>query len=510
MHAEADDAALILEGRLHPASIFFAFLAGLRRTAFWLAIIAFQAVTADSFERVLTTLWVMALVGVMSLVGPVVQWLRYRYRLTSRELAIDSGFVRRQQRRIPVSRVQDLSFEAGPLHRLLGVVVVSVQTSGTEGAEAKLDVITRSQGDALRDALRSLGGAVSPGHAPIEAAGEGASTAPALLSVGVFALILRGLTDNRAGLILAGLVGFLSQAMPDDDLSFFVKAWEHGQRLFAPIAGQGTFAIAAFVATVVAVFVLAGWVGSAALNVMRFYGFTLREDRGVFSRSYGLFTKRVHALPRVRIQVVRLRQTLLRRLLGLAELRTDDMGAGAEAKTAEAQGTDVFVPIAPRASLTALLPRVLPEADVSRYHWTRTSPRIVRRSASRGALLGSALGAGLYGSVGLWALAAPVAIALLGAIWGVATLRTLTWAHDQGGLAVWRGVFRRSLVVAPASRMQALNIVQSPFDRWHGVATLIAIAGGGARVTVPNVPVDEARAAIDRLFPGRPQKSHIA
>jgi len=496
MSAEGSAVQTILEGRLHPASIFLSFLAALRRTAIWLAVFAYQTFTAESIAGAIAGVFFMAFFGLLSLVGPVVTWLRYRYRLTTKELAIDSGFIRRQQRRIPIARVQDLSFEAGPIHRMLGVVVVAVQTSGTEGAEAKLDAITREQGEALRDALRALGGRSQSDAFALEAA----PTAPALLSVGVGALVLRGLTDNRAGLILAGVLGFIAQVIPDDDVSFFLSAWEVGQELLGPVVGQGGLAIAVFAMSVAAVFVLLGWVGSAILNVVRFFGFTLREDEGVFSRSYGLLTKRMHALPRARIQAVRLKQTFLRRLFGLAELRTDDMGAGAQAKTAEAQGTDVFVPIAARADLESLMGRVLPEADPERYRFVVTSPRIIRRSTTRFALLGGLITALLWYAAGPWALAAPAILAPLGALWGLAVYRTLEWAHDDTGLAVRRGVFRRVLAVAPVSRLQALTIVQSPFDRLHRVATLTAIVGGGARVAIPNVPLDEARAAVASLY----------
>ncbi len=489
---------VILEGRLHPASIVLAFLAALRRTALWLLVFAYQTVTAESAAGFIAGVVSLAIAGALSLVGPVVHWLRYRYRLTATELAIDSGFIRRQQRRIPISRVQDLSFEAGPFHRLLGVVVVAVQTSGTEGAEAKLDAITRAQGEALERALRSLSG-----RAPRPEAGDDA-LAPPILEVGVVPLVVRGLTDNRAGLILAGILGFFAQVIPDDDVSFFVRVWELGQRTLSPIIGRGFTAIALFVATVVALLVIVGWIGSAILNVVRFYGFALREEDGVFTRSYGLFTRRIHALPRRRIQAVRLEQTLLRRLLGYATIRTDDMGAGAQAKTAEAQGTDVFVPLAPHGAAITLLPRVLPAADARRYVFRETSPRIVRRSGTRFAIAGVLGALALYSVAGPWAFAVVVPAFLLGLVWGFATLRTLRWSVDPAaGLAVRRGVFRREEIYAPRSRLEALTVVESPFDRYHGVATLLAIVGGGARIAIPNVPAAEAREAA-RLLMGAP------
>jgi putative membrane protein len=374
---------------------------------------------------------------------------------------------------------------------------VAVQTSGTEGAEAKLDAITREQGEALREALRALGGRAPT---PRDEAAGGAPRPPPLIQVGAMHLILRGLTDNRAGLFLAGLLGFIAQVAPDDDVSLFVRAWDLASGALSPIIGRGAVAIFVFVLAVASIFVIAGWVGSAVLNVVRFFGFTLREEDGVFSRSYGLLTKRVHTLPRGRIQAVRLRQTLLRRLFGLGEMRTDDMGASADDKSAEARGTDVFVPIARRADLEALLGRVLPAADLTRYAFRRTSPRIIRRSAARFALLGVVAAALAYQTLGPWALAAPAVFAALGAISGLLVFRTLHWAFDDAGLAVRRGVFRRLVAVVPANRIQALTLVATPFDRRHGVATLTAIVGGGARVAIPNVPVEEGREAVTRLL----------
>jgi hypothetical protein len=97
-------------------------------------------------------------------------------------------------------------------------------------------------------------------------------------------------------------------------------------------------------------------------------------------------------------------------------------------------------------------------------------------------------------------LAAPAVFAALGAISGLLVFRTLHWAFDDAGLAVRRGVFRRLVAVVPANRIQALTLVATPFDRRHGVATLTAIVGGGARVAIPNVPVEEGREAVTRLL----------
>jgi membrane protein YdbS with pleckstrin-like domain len=64
---------------------------------------------------------------------PVLRWRLTTYELTTRRLQIRGGIVTRHGRDIPLIRITDVSFEQGPLDRLLGCGRLVVESAGEHG-----------------------------------------------------------------------------------------------------------------------------------------------------------------------------------------------------------------------------------------------------------------------------------------------------------------------------------------------------------------------------------------
>src|SRR5690606_37084192 len=139
------------------------------------------------------------------------------------ELVTTEGVFNRQERRIPVNRIQDLSFEQTLVRRFFGLVTVTVETASGEGAEARLDALGTTAAYQLREAMYYIRAERAPGA--MEKAGATSDRAltgeptytgdvaeEVLFRVRARELTLRGLTDNRGGAILLGLVVLLDQA----------------------------------------------------------------------------------------------------------------------------------------------------------------------------------------------------------------------------------------------------------------------------------------------------------
>ena len=80
---------------------------------------------------------VVAAVAILALMlwlmVPVLRWRTTTYELTSRRMRVREGIVARQGRDIPLSRISDVSFEKGPLDRLLGSGRLVVESAGEHG-----------------------------------------------------------------------------------------------------------------------------------------------------------------------------------------------------------------------------------------------------------------------------------------------------------------------------------------------------------------------------------------
>jgi uncharacterized membrane protein YdbT with pleckstrin-like domain len=83
---------------------------------------------------------VVILALMLWLVVPVLRWRTTTYELTTRRLKVRGGIVARHGRDIPLARINDVSFQQGPLDRLLGSGRLVVESAGEHGQIVLTDI----------------------------------------------------------------------------------------------------------------------------------------------------------------------------------------------------------------------------------------------------------------------------------------------------------------------------------------------------------------------------------
>ena len=82
------------------------------------------------------------------------QWYqKYGYYLDDDKLAIRRGVFWRHHISVPISRVQHVDVNSGPLDRRYGLAKLVVNTAGTHYAQTSLPGLTREEAHAVRDQL---------------------------------------------------------------------------------------------------------------------------------------------------------------------------------------------------------------------------------------------------------------------------------------------------------------------------------------------------------------------
>jgi putative membrane protein len=456
--------------------------------------------------------WLLALGALVLLAWSTLEWLRRTYALEGGALRLEEGVLARKLRAVPFDRIQQVDLVRKPLHRLLGVATLRVETAGGgSAAEVDLDVVTLAEARALRASLLRAKAQVAgaPGRAANDRpAGEpggaggaigGEVAAPpverVLLRLRLGEVMLAGITGSRAAAALV-VLGPLSQA---DDWFPGLSDWLF--RRFDPEAVAPTTPGAFLAVAVVAVIV---WLGlAAASSVVTDYGFTLARVGDDLVVRRGLLERREAVLPLSRLQVVRIEESLLRRLLGLASIRIQSAGrTGGSDQTA----SRLAIPVLQRTEVNRLLGELLPgAAPVLRL---LTPPpaarrRAVTRSLLRTVVVVAAVAVPLLlltspGTVTLSAGAVLVVAALaLAVAAGLAGYRNLGHAAGNGFLYARVGVAIRVTTVVPVAKAQSGSVRSSPFQRRSGLATLhVDIAGGGP---APRV-YDEAEPTAEDLL----------
>jgi putative membrane protein len=426
-------------------------------------------------------LWLIVAAVVVLLAVTTLEWLRRTYVLEAGALRLDEGVLARRLRVVPFDRIQQVDLVRKPLHRVLGVATLRVETAGGGGAaEVDLDVVALDEAQALRSTLlRAKAGAA-------EAGGEGAEAAAAapaertLLRLSVGEVMLAGITGTRAAAVLA-VLGPISQLT-----DWFPNLSDWLLRRFNPEAVAPTTPAAVVAIAVVAAAV---WLGlAAASSVVTDFGFTLARVGGDLVVRRGLLERREAVLPFARLQVVRVEESLLRRWLGLASIRIQSAGrTGGADQTA----SRLAVPVMQRSDVNRVLGELLPGA----------APAAARSWMGRRGILKTAPLI-LAALVVLWTVSRPVApAALLGVplavLVGLAGYRSLGHARRDGFLYARQGVVIRVTTVVPVAKAQSGSVRSSFFQRRRGLATLhVDVAGGGP---TPKV-MDEAEPTAEELL----------
>ena len=158
--------------RQHPAWIFLSAIRQLRGLALPFVVLFFSGGRRDE-EWVLVVGGALTLIGV---VGRTVAWWQFRYEVRGGELRVHSGLVQRQERFVPLERIQAVDVSETPLQRLLGVVGVRVETAAAAGgaADVRLDAVSRAEAERLRQRLALA----RPTVVPTEDGESGQTTAP--------------------------------------------------------------------------------------------------------------------------------------------------------------------------------------------------------------------------------------------------------------------------------------------------------------------------------------------
>jgi putative membrane protein len=265
------------------------------------------------------------LIGVALAIGAgTMRWFTTRYRVTPEQIQLKHGLLRRRLRAVARDRVRTVDTTAGPLHRVLGLVRVTIGTGRSDRSSEgglRLDGLTAAEAVRLRDEL--LHGRPRPetpaAEAPASAETVIATLRPEWIRYGPFTL---------SGIVTVGVIGgFIINAANDAhvDPRSVGPLRDLGDALAGAPLGVAIAAVAVALVLIVAVLSTAGY-------VLAFWGFRLtRHPGGTLHVARGLITTRQTTIEERRLRGVELSEPLLLRAVGGARCIAIATGCGSAA-----------------------------------------------------------------------------------------------------------------------------------------------------------------------------------
>ena len=456
--------------QLHPASLLVNLLPTLWRTlrVSWPLLLAFMA---GGGVRGLVDITLILLVFGTAMARTIVHFATLRYRVVEGKLHLRSGLLSRTDRVIDSARIQNVEIVQNVFHKLAGLVELRVETAGDSGsaggAEGLLSAISLAEAEALRGQLARSGTRVAgaPEGEPIDAA--------SLLEVVAF-----GVSVGRVG-AAAIAVGFLLDATAQVSPGTF----QAGTRSLGSLglAGLALLALAG------------GYVVSVGNAVLRYYGHRWWRVGDEIQIEAGLLTRRRMDIPLAKVQLIRVQEPIIRRLMGYATMLVETAATGGVPGRGAVEGT---VPMVALEDVTARAKVVLPALDVDvEQRLNPCAPRAVFRATVGGALrwIFPAWAAAEFVDVPwLWAMV-PVS-----ALLGFLDARRQGWVLSDGFIVVRRGFLRRDTWLLPRSKVQSVHVFQTPIMRRYGLARVVVWIPGG-RIALPDLRTADADAVFGTL-----------
>lgn len=334
--------------RMHPIAALLSGLRALREMLLPLAILFISSVFRGDMNEGKDLLWRFGSAGVIvvgTLLWGILVWSRYRYSVEEGELRVEHGVLVKKRNFIAKQRIQTVDFTEPLLHRLFGVVKVTVETAGGEKPEAMLTAVTREEAERLKQELmfnrNAKADVVSEEETKTDTKVRAEVEPDFIYQLPVKQLVIYGATSGGLGVVLSLFAAGFSQI--SDVLPY--------ERIFAFF---NHFVISALLILAFLVLLVAWFLGVAGV-MLKYGGFTLMKTGDKLLITRGWLERRQLTVSINRVQAVRITEGLLRQPFGLVTVQVDTAGYGA------AKGeTTVLFPLLRRNEAIRMIERVLP------------------------------------------------------------------------------------------------------------------------------------------------------
>ncbi|MEG8178455.1 PH domain-containing protein [Nocardia terpenica] len=466
-----------------------------------------------------------SLIALVAIVGlAVAQWFTTTYRIGPDTVELRRGLLQRKTLTVPRSRIRSVDVHADLLHRLLGLVVLAIGTGQHAGKEERfhLDGVSAAQVPELRALLLSghpeteAGQADSPAEAPARGPEIGRWRPQ---WVRYAPLSLTGLA------VIGPAVGVAAK--------FGVAGAVADSETVRGIGRHSALYITAVVLAAIVVIALAVAVFDCLRYLTTYFGLTVTVEGSTLRLRHGLLTTRQTDLDLSRLRGATVKEPLLLRLAGGAELEAIMTGTSPRQK---------LLPQSPRPAvdhtLAELLDKQLHSAPLLdpatvdaaqgvtgaegggaapariplREHGGRARGRRYTRAVGPVVVAAGALAVSVGVGVAVpgWAWVV-VVVVLVGAV-GLARDRYRGLGHAvlpaAGARPAWlitrHGSLERDRDCLEAPGIIGWTVRQTLFQRRAGLATVVAAtAAGKKRYHVIDVPLEQAWELIEAVTPGR-------
>lgn len=322
--------------RMHPADTIFRFIKTIKDTIFGIGV----GVLALIRQSPKYALLFIGAVLLLLLIGSFISWMRQTYRVEDGEFRVEKGIFIRKKSYISMNRIHKIDFTANVLHRILGLVQVSVDTAAGGSGEI-LSAVRLKDANNLRKALKR---GQSEGKSEDSEQQEDKQYPFKKIPTG--RLFLAGMTSGSAGfLLLGGLILFsqVQQFIPD---STYERAFDYLIQLNV-----------IFIIILVVLGLIALWLVAILGTVLKYGKFTIEKRPDELFIKRGLLETKELTIPYDRIQAIEIQQNILRKPLKFSRVIANTAASGEKKE----EINPIIFPLIPNKDIESFLEEFVPD-----------------------------------------------------------------------------------------------------------------------------------------------------
>ena len=302
--------------------------------------------------------------GGITIISIILKWFTHKYQLDDDSFHIYRGLFNKFERTIPFSKVQNVQRKTSLFHRIFGVTSVTFET-GMTGVDAaiKFEVISRKEAEEMEAWITS-----PPAHDLNDDSLE------STVEETIIQEITRAIhfTPTTKDILKASFTSLSFIALIPILLSLYFKISEvfkiedQAEGFFASL--MSTWWVIALIVTVLIV-------ASVSFGILRSflkYGkYEISSDDQRIYITKGVVDESAFVISKNRVQAIEINQTLMKRLLGLAEIKLISAGSIGD----ESLKTNSLYPFLPVEKAYQMIGEILPSYEV-----TQTMDRLPKKA----------------------------------------------------------------------------------------------------------------------------------
>lgn len=449
-----------------------------------------------TYERsVKVQIIIISVVSFFSLFSVLQYWF-YHYWIKTDKIEIKEGIFFKKNRKVPYTRIQNVNVLQNPLHRILKVATLQLESASGGKPEAVMRVVNLATVEKIKQAVKNS--TVDTTQSIKAEVVETDKKSESLLSLSTKDVIKYGLISQKGMFYGAILFGFLAQnqamvAWVFKYLTVFYKVPDFSHITLA----EGLFYVL-IMGSIIFVFLQ---LMSVLWALMKFYGFTLGKHEDRLHAQMGLLSKVSATIPLKRIQLYRISENPLHKFFKARTITIETAGGVNTDKSGIVMRW--LAPYIHKQNVKALIQEIEPKIKLGSVQWQLIPQRAWRRVLKRSLFILLFFSLILLGldslpkiSINSFAWAIIVFLIPMIVVYAKKYVKKTAYFINDDIICFKSGVWFGKQSFVKISKIQTVEVLESPFDRRNKMATLeIDTAGSNPilhHVKIPYLEVAEA------------------